>query len=224
LEVAEMFINSQIINGQAAPHLNPLSLVMNFLAHLYLSGIKPKIMLGNFVGDFIKGKSALEKFEPDIITGIELHRAIDEFTDRHPIVTESKKRLRPKYRHYSGVIVDIFYDHLLAKNWNTFHPDLLPDFADKAYGIIQSHDAILPEEVKFMMPHMIRGNWLVNYAKIEGIGKALSGMARRTRYESKMEQSVEDLIEYYSEFTNEFFQFFPDLKQHTEQFLREKGI
>lgn len=196
---------------------------MNFLAHLHLSGDNHKIMIGNFIGDFVKGRSALEQFHPTIIKGIELHRAIDEFTDSHPVVTESKNRLRPKYRHYSGVIVDIFYDHFLAKQWNTYHQELLPDFADKAYGVIQSHDSILPEEVKFMMPHMIRGNWLVNYSRVEGIGRALSGMARRTRFESKMEQSTQDLTEHYEAFAAEFSFFFPALQNHATQWLRENA-
>ncbi len=193
---------------------------MNFLAHLYLSGDNHKIMLGNFIGDFVKGRNALEQFDPEIIRGIQLHRAIDEFTDNHPIVTVSKNRLRPKYRHYSGVIVDVFYDHFLARNWDTYHTELLPDFADKAYGVIQSHDPILPKEVKFMMPYMIKGNWLVNYAKTEGIHRALSGMARRTPYESKMEQSVDDLKKNYAEFSQEFATFFPTLKQFATEFLQ----
>src|SRR5688572_17665473 len=196
---------------------------MNFLAHLYLSGENPKIMLGNFIGDFVKGRSALAQFDPDIIKGIELHRAIDEFTDSHAVVTESKNRLRPKYRHYSGVIVDIFYDHFLARQWSSYHPDLLPDFADKAYEVIQSHDAVLPEEVKFMMPYMIKGNWLVNYARVEGIERALSGMARRTRFESKMEQSTQDLVEYYDLFSSEFAAFFPDLQKHATTWLTENA-
>jgi len=194
---------------------------MNFLAHLYLSGDNHKIMLGNFIGDFVKGRNALEQFDLEIIRGIELHRAIDEFTDRHPIVTVSKNRLRPKYRHYSGVIVDVFYDHFLARNWDTYHPELLPDFADKAYGVIQSHDPILPKEVKFMMPYMIKGNWLVNYAKTEGIHRALSGMARRTPYESKMDEAVIDLKLNYGEFYNEFTEFFPQLKSFSQKLLSE---
>lgn len=192
---------------------------MNFLAHLYLSGNNPKIMLGNFIGDFVKGKNALTQYGPEIIRGIELHRSIDEYTDSHPIVAQSKSRLRPKYRHYSGVIVDIFYDHLLAKNWNLFHDEILPDYAEMAYSVIHEYHPILPEEVKFMMPHMIRGNWLVNYANLEGIHRALSGMARRTRYDSKMDESVIELQEFYAEFTQEFLDFFPQLKNHTVQWL-----
>lgn len=190
---------------------------MNFLAHLYLSGDDQKIMIGNFIADFVKGRIALNQFEPEIIRGIELHRAIDEFTDSHPVVTISKDRLRPKYRHYSGVIVDVFYDHFLARNWSTYHPDLLPNFANKAYGIIQSFDSILPQDVKYMMPYMIKGNWLVNYSKLEGIHRALSGMASRTPYESKMEEAVADLELHYSDFEHEFKLFFPELKSFCEK-------
>jgi acyl carrier protein phosphodiesterase len=192
---------------------------MNFLAHLYLSGNNDKIMVGNFMGDFVKGRSALEQFEPEIIRGIELHRAIDEFTDSHAVVFASKDRLRPKYRHYSGVIVDVFYDHFLARNWSDYHDELLPDFADRAYGVIQSFDAILPSEVKFMMPCMMKGNWWVNYAQTEGIHRALSGMARRTPYESKMDEAVEDLEQHYDEFKAEFKNFFPQLKSFCLDFL-----
>ena len=194
---------------------------MNFLAHLYLSGNDQKIMVGNFIADFVKGRRALTQFEPEIIRGIELHRAIDEFTDSHPIVSTSKNRLRPKYRHYSGVIVDVFYDHFLARNWNTYHTDLLPDFSDKAYGIIQSFDSILPEEVKYMMPYMINGNWLVNYSKLEGIHLALSGLSGRTPYESKMEEAVADLELHYTNFEQEFKIFFPELKSFCEKWKEE---
>ena len=192
---------------------------MNFLAHLYLSGTHQKVMVGNFIGDFVKGRNALETFEPEIVKGIELHRGIDEFTDSHPIVTESKNRLRPKYRHYSGVIVDVFYDHFLAKNWNQYHSEILPDYADYAYETIQSFDAILPKEVKYMLPYMIKGNWLVNYSKLEGINRTLSGMSHRTPYESKMEEATIDLEKNYEAFKKEFDNFFPTLKTFSENFL-----
>lgn len=195
---------------------------MNFLAHLYLSGNDTSVMLGNFIGDFIKGKNLLEKVGSEIVRGIELHREIDFFTDQHPIVTESKKRLRPKYRHYSGVIVDVFYDHFLARNWNDYHPQLLPDYADHVYEIIQKNALLLPERVNLMMPYMIKGNWLVNYAKLEGIHRALTGMARRTPYESKMDESVVDLQENYEKFKTEFTTFFPELEKHCNDWLEER--
>jgi acyl carrier protein phosphodiesterase len=195
---------------------------MNFLAHLYLSGDNTHLMVGNFIGDFIKGRSALAKFETAIVKGVELHRAIDAFTDTHPVVTQSKNRLRPKYRHYSGVIVDVFYDHFLAKNWNVYHPEPLPVFAERAYKTIGSFDVILPKEVKQMLPYMVRGNWLVNYSQVEGIHRALSGMASRTPYLSKMDEAVGDLEKNYQDFKDEFDLFFPDLAKYCEK-LREPG-
>jgi acyl carrier protein phosphodiesterase len=184
---------------------------MNFLAHLYLSGNNDKVKVGNFIGDFVKGKNLAERFDADLAKGIALHREIDWFTDTHATVKQSKNRLRPKYRHYSGVIVDIFYDHFLAKGWDRFSDRRLPDFADDCYAVIQKHNSILPEEVKYMMPYMISGNWLLNYSQLQGIQRALSGMARRTRFESKMEEAVVDLEKNYSDFKNEFEAFFPEL-------------
>lgn len=196
---------------------------MNFLAHLFLSGDSPQIRVGNFIGDFVRGKNMEERFGKEIAKGVGLHREIDWFTDRHPVVKKSKERLRPKYRHYSGVITDIFFDHFLAKNFDRYSARPLPDFANDCYSIIQQHDSILPEEVKHLMPFMMKGNWLVNYARVEGIHKALSGMARRARFESKMDESVEDLREHYADFENEFFIFFPDLEKFSSDWLQVAG-
>jgi acyl carrier protein phosphodiesterase len=192
---------------------------MNFLAHAYLSGEDEKILLGNFIGDFIKGRQALSRFEADVVKGVELHRAIDEFTDNHPVVHESKHRLRPKYRHYAGVIVDVFYDHFLATHWEALHHRSLRDFALETYKTIGRFSDILPPAFKQMLPHMIRGNWLAGYAEVRGVHVALSGMAARTPYDSKMEEASEDLQLHYDQFQDEFQRFFPQLKKFTWQWL-----
>src|SRR5882762_2026092 len=197
---------------------------MNFLAHLYLSGSRSKIMVGNFIGDFVKGRNLPGRYEPEIVTGIEMHRAIDIFTDSHPMVAQSKDRLRPKYRHYSGVIVDVFYDHFLARNWDHYHDEALPDFARRTYAIVQQHSPILPDDVKHMLPYMIQGNWLVNYARLEGIHRALSGMATRTPYLSKMNEATEDLKASYNDFQKEFQEFFPQLDAWAQQWLLEHPV
>jgi acyl carrier protein phosphodiesterase len=195
---------------------------MNFLAHAYLSGDEPKILVGNFIADFVKGKLALQKFEPAIARGIELHRIIDAFTDNHEIVNESKNKLRPKYRHYAAVIVDVFYDHFLAKNWSNYHSTPLPVFAEHVYDTVKQFQAILPEGVKYMLPYMIDGNWLWNYSKIEGIERALSGMAKRTPYPSRMEEAIHELRLYYEQLKKEFEMFLPSLKHKTDQFLENE--
>jgi acyl carrier protein phosphodiesterase len=192
---------------------------MNFLAHLYLSADDPEIQLGNFIGDFVRGRDLSSRFSPGIVKGISLHREIDEFTDRHPIVKLSKDRLRPKYRHYAPVIIDMFYDHFLATNWRLYHTQRLPDFAAACYDQLVKNEAILPAQVKWMLPHMMRGNWLVNYGKVEGIQQALSGMARRSKFDSKMNEATAELQQFYNDFDQEFQSFFPLLKEHATDFL-----
>ena len=195
---------------------------MNFLAHLYLSGDDPEIMVGNFIGDFVRGRNVHEQFKHNIALGIELHRQIDEFTDHHDIVLESKKRLRGKYRHYAPVIVDVFYDHFLAIHWPTLHPQPLPDYASYAYAQLEKNRPLLPARVLQMMPYMIQGNWLVNYGTTEGIHRALSGMSTRTPYDSKMDEAIHDLEKYFKEFDNEFTLFFPQLKLMSESFIADR--
>lgn len=192
---------------------------MNFLAHIYLSGTNPKTMVGNFIGDFVKGRNVLDQFEPDIAKGIELHRAIDEFTDHHPIVQNSKIRLRPKYRHYAAVIVDIFYDHLLSRFWSNYHPQPLEIFSAEAYKTLNDNWRVLPLSVRSFLPYMIKDNWLLSYGTFDGIGRALSGMARRTRHDSRMDESIVDLREHFDDFKSEFELFFPDLIRHSQEFL-----
>src|SRR5688572_23110697 len=109
---------------------------MNFLAHAYLSGDDEHVMAGNFFADFVKGKQALQAFDTGIARGIALHRQIDSFTDTHAIVAESKKRLKPKYRHYAAVIVDVFYDHFLARNWNDYHHQPLEIYVRGVYATL----------------------------------------------------------------------------------------
>ena len=193
---------------------------MNFLAHLYLSGDSDQVMIGNFITDFIKGK-AVESYQRDVYLGILLHREIDSFTDRHPKIAESKKRLWQRHRHYSAVVVDIFYDHFLAKNWPAYSLTSLEDFACHAYSTIQRFDNLLPQKAKQVLPHMIANNWLVNYGKLEGINRAMQGMAKRASFQSSMENAIEDLENDYEKFEKDFGNFFPELAAHSITYLQK---
>jgi len=196
---------------------------MNFLAHIYLSGDDRELKIGNFIADFVKGK-AFEDFSPAIQEGIKLHRSIDEYTDKHPVVSLSKQRLWSKYRHFSGVIVDIYYDHFLAKNWDKFSDISLEAYVDDFYAMISTNKSSLPDQVNHMMPYMIEKNWLLNYANLEGIENVMHGMSRRTSHNSKMEESVEELKAHYGEFEKEFFEFFPELENHTQTMISSKSF
>jgi acyl carrier protein phosphodiesterase len=195
---------------------------MNFLAHVYLSGNNSEVMLGNFIGDFVKGRELAPVYGAGVARGIQLHRAIDDFTDHHDVVRQSKDRLRPTYRHYSGVIVDIFYDHFLAAGWDQFSQEPLDQFAARVYQLVTDHQAIVPERVNMLLPHMMRGNWLVNYAHLDNIQRVLTGMSRRTSFDSKMELATEDLRRHYPEFKSEFDAFFPSLQAFCKEWLAIK--
>jgi len=191
---------------------------MNFLAHCYLSGGSKSLLVGNFIGDFVKGRDYLD-YEPGIQKGIVLHREIDSYTDQHPVCLQSKVRLRPSYRHYSGVVVDLFYDHFLAKNWSQYSGISLNQYSQWVYQTIAENQSKVPGRVSQMLTYMVRGNWLESYAEISGIDRALTGMASRTRFKSNMENASLDLERYYSEFELEFLEFFPQVTDHVKVWL-----
>lgn len=194
---------------------------MNYLAHIFLSGDDPEIMLGNFIGDHVKGKS-YTGFSSNMIKGIELHRAIDTFTDAHPVVHESKARLRPLFHKYAPVIADVFYDHYLAINWNRYSDHNLYDYTLKAYAVIRDQHEVLPQRAQYMFSYMEKQNWLYHYATLEGIHKALSGMSRRTAFDSGMEKAAAHLKENKEMYAFEFELFFPELQAFCAAFLIEK--
>ncbi|WP_396184208.1 ACP phosphodiesterase [Flavobacterium sp.] len=189
---------------------------MNFLAHIYLSGDDDLVKIGNFMADSIRGQS-YNDYLPDIKKGILLHRAIDTFTDAHPIFRKSKHRLHEKYGHYSGVIIDIFYDHFLAKNWKNYSAISLEETSSAFYENLQINYDLLTEPIKKMMPFMIAQNWLVSYATIEGLTMILFQMDHRTKNRVVMHESILELKEFYFDFENEFTQFFEEIRLHCKE-------
>lgn len=183
---------------------------MNFLAHLYLSGKNDEIALGNFIADAVKGKAILN-YEENIKKGILLHREIDSFTDKHEVFKKSKKHLHNKYGRYSGVIVDIFYDHFLASNWKNYSKTELKDFTFNAYKFALKRYNILPKKTKRILPFMIAQNWLAGYANLNELKRVFYGMDRRTDFKSGMQCAVDDLLNKYPDFDEEFKTFFPDV-------------
>lgn len=187
---------------------------MNFLAHIYLSGEDNEVIIGNFIADGIKGKKYL-KYPPNIQKGILLHRAIDSFTDQHIVVKKSTARLHSNYGHYSGVIVDILYDHFLAKNWHLYHKVPLEMYTEQFYTLLHQNFEMLPSRIQRMMPPMISDNWLLSYATVQGIAKILAQMNIRTKGISKMDQAIQELEAYYDLFEQEFTLFFTELEKYS---------
>lgn len=190
---------------------------MNFLGHLFLSGDEPLVITGNFMADAVKGRD-LSRFHPDIQRGIRLHRAIDSFTDQHPAHRTGRERVRTHAGRYAPVVMDLFYDHLLASRWSDRHPETLPDFAQRMYALLFEHLEQLPPTTARMLPYMVQGDWLTSYATIEGIGRALGGLARRVPEGSPMIGSEHVLAEHIDRYRAEFDVFLPDLQQHLVPF------
>lgn len=186
---------------------------MNYLAHLYLAGDDTGKIVGNFIADAVKGDDYLS-YTHHIQRGIIMHRRIDSFTDGHPVVKESIKRLRPVYHKFAGVIVDMFYDHFLAANWQDYSAEPLLEFTNHRFAILVNHFHIMPARMQRILPHMIRNNWLMAYASFEGLDKALTGISHRTTFVSRMEHAVDDLAACYSCYEKEFREFFPRLIEY----------
>ncbi|MEN8817457.1 MAG: acyl carrier protein phosphodiesterase [Nonlabens sp.] len=193
---------------------------MNYLAHIYLSKEDKELRIGNFIADSVRGKD-FSMFPDRVAQGIILHRHIDTYTDKHAVVKQSKDLIRKEYGHWSGVIVDIYYDHFLAANWLDFHATPLLDYVNDFYKDLKETHDILPEKVKRFLPYMIEQNWLHSYATVEGISRIFDQMNHRTKGRSKMNFAPIDLIKYYNELEQHFRVFIEDLKIYVDQKLLE---
>lgn len=192
---------------------------MNFLAHLYLSNHDPQVMVGNFIGDSVKGHD-YEKYPEGIKQGILLHRAIDDFSDKHAVFVESVKRLYPVYHKYAGVIIDIYYDHFLARDWKHYSEIPLENFVKEVHKLMLKNIVWIPGKSLMFLKYAIRTNRLVSYASLDGIEEVLHGMSRRTTFKSNMEKAANELKQYYTEFESEFRQFFPEIRKFSEEFMK----
>lgn len=196
---------------------------MNYLAHQYLSGTNPSIRIGNFLGDFMKGRD-LNEFPEDIQLGISLHRVIDEFTDTHPVVERSKKLLHPRQGKYSSVLLDVYYDYFLAKNWDSFSTFSIEEFAQSVYDDFWELREFFPKKVVDFLPSMRENDWFTNYRSYWGINKALESIGRRAKYSNTIQNALKDLKELEEELESDFMIFFPELKQKCTDFLNSKEL
>ena len=183
---------------------------MNYLAHLYLSFDDEAHAIGNLSADFIKGNKGIKELPEGIQAGIRTHRLIDSFTDAHEVVKESKRRLYPLYSKYSSAIVDIYYDHLLARNWDKYSDESLEDFTQRNYKIFEKYEAHLPPKLRQRIPSMIQHNWLIGYRRMEGIATTFHYFAKRIK-SIDISQAHLQLEADYDLYNDEFNRFFPEL-------------
>jgi len=183
---------------------------MNFLAHLYLSGDNPLVQVGNFIGDHVKGRD-YQKYAPEIQTGILLHRKIDHFTDTHPVVKQSAKRLSERYGRYAGIIIDVFYDYYLGVNWELLSDDTLKDYVTATHKVLLRNYFKLPNAVKRFLPFMVKSRRLESYATIEGIDKSLRIMSNYSSLPDHTTWAMQQMELFHEQFNAEFLVFFAEV-------------
>ena len=189
---------------------------MNFLAHAHLSGKNSDLLFGNFIADAVKGNASL-KYKDGILAGITLHRQIDTFTDTHPIHKESRDLIRPHFGKFSGIVVDIYYDHFLAKQWDAYSDTPLDQYTSWVYKQVSKRFLQLPNRTKRILPFMISQNWLLNYANYQGLENIFHGMDRRTNYISGMDNAVEVLKINYEPLNTHFNKFYLELMEYVKK-------
>ena len=167
------------------------------------------------MADAIKGNK-YDSYPVGIQIGIKLHRFIDSYTDSHEIYRKSKHRLHENFGHYSGVIMDIVYDHFLAKNWQLFSNIALEKYADDFYNLLQSNYDILAPKTQNQLPYMIKTNWLVCYQSLEGLELILFQMDYRTKNRVNMPAAIHEIKKFYAEMEQEFLAFFTALQQQSK--------
>lgn len=187
--------------------------------HLYFSGQNEQIMIGNFIGDSIKGNKAND-FPPLITEGIMLHRKIDDFSDKNPEVLKSKERFRSIYGKYAGVAVDIMYDHFFAANFQHYTSFNLNDFASHCYTTLLKNWKVIPWEIKLFLPFLIKHKRLQSYATIKGLSSALTLMSKKTSFPDKTREAIAILTQEYVHFENEFDCFFSDISSFVSDELK----
>ena len=188
---------------------------MNLLAHAYLSFNNEGILVGNMISDYVKGKKQFDYPLP-IQAGIQLHRAIDEFTDTNEATQEIKKLFKPAYRLYAGAFTDVVYDHFLANDENEFSSaESLQSFTKDSYNLLQRNTAHFPEKFAKSFPYMQAQDWLYHYRYDDGMQKSFGGLARRAKYIAETETAFEIFLNNKEIIKQSYQIFFPQLKLFT---------
>lgn len=185
---------------------------MNFLAHALLAGEAPALIVGGVAGDWIKGNLPAG-LPDDLARGVSLHRAIDHYAETHPAFCRSRSRVSPARRRYAGVLVDVFYDHLLARDWSAIHPQPLSQYSESVYGLIETRLPDLPAASHPALKLMAKEDWLSSYAQIEGIADVLARMSRRARRSNPLAQGELELLADVEGFTGDFYEWFGDARE-----------
>lgn len=193
---------------------------MNYLAHLHLGGQRPAQLLGSLYGDFVKGPLP-GRFAPELEASIQLHRSIDSFTDAHPLIKQSLARFPGERRRYAGIVLDVFFDHCLARDWALYAQQPLDAFTAHFYRILTA-EADLPERLARIAPHMAANDWLGSYREFDVLEQVLGGISRRLSRPEGLAGAMQELQALYQPLSADFAEFYPLLQDFAQAALAER--
>lgn len=196
---------------------------MNYLAHLFLARPDRGLLVGAIAADFVRGRIENLPFSADVRSGIRLHRLIDSYTDAHPLPRRSRNRFGPERRRYAGVIVDLMYDHFLARHWERFSTEPLPVFCADTYRLLLGQQAQLPPRLATLLPRIAAEDWLGSYREYENVAFALERIGRRLSRGNGLLGVEADLRPVYAEVERDFLGFFPELIDAVDAWRAEGG-
>lgn len=193
---------------------------MNFLGHLYFSNNDPELMYANLQGDYIKGRD-LSGYSEIVKQGILLHRTIDDLVDNHPAVRELLKSLYEHLPKISGIAVDLYFDHILARDWSTYHPVPLRKFVDDFYNYHPTFESTFSFEFSFMLDKMKEFDWLYQYQYERGLRSASSGLSRRISFRNNLHEAPDVFLAKQQEIEQAFHLFMQDAHPFFENYFKK---
>ncbi len=189
---------------------------MNYLAHLFLTADNEDLLIGQMLGDFLE-PGWRQTIPAPVQAGVRLHQQVDALTDSHELFAVSRRRLPAPYRRFSGIAVDMFYDHVLAQRWDDFSPgESLDEFSQRCYATLERRRDDLTLRLRRTLPAIVRYDWLTSYREIEGISRSLRGLSRRLSFDNPLGDAARFLETDYSGFEADFMELFPDLQAFVE--------
>ena len=185
---------------------------MNYLAHLFLAGEREEARIGSLLGDFEKGNiKGKYSREVEVEVEIEIHRKIDYYTDNHKVIKEAKKIFSEERKRYAGIVLDVFYDHILAKSWGNYSKVALDDFTREVYSILLKNKSVLPYKLNEIVPTMIEQDWLSSYQHFSGFEMAIDRISLRLKRSNSLLDCISDVEHSYDFLSSGFDIFFPEL-------------
>jgi len=189
---------------------------------MFLTRHDPQLTVGNYVADFIRNRD-LVLFPNKVVQGIMLHRHIDHYTDTHPEVLKSTRKLRKRHKKYAPVVIDVFYDYILSQNWDRFSGVPKREFADSIYQTLNEYSHMFPVHLQDITARMIADDFLLQYGKKSGMQKTFNRIGKRAKFSSNFDTAFDDLEENYEEINEGFLKFFPDLIEEVETYEIERS-